>query len=419
MDALCAKPCFSAGPLDFVPPSNDRASEQDVIVLGGGAAGLMCALEAGKRGRRVLVLEKSNAVGKKIRISGGGRCNFTNLHTDPENFLSQNPHFCRSALARFSPQDFVARVDAAGIEWHEKKLGQLFCTRPGGAGLIVEMLRQECTATAQVSLACKMNITKVEKSGGGFVVTANGRSFGCRSLVVATGGPSIPQMGATGLGYGIARQFGLPVVEPMPALVPLTLAGRAQGQARRLAGVSLRVTARCGDGHFEEDMLFTHRGLSGPAILQVSSYWSPGKEIALDLLPGLSVEELLSTARRESPKRGTTRLLEARLPARLAAELVEELDCAGKIAELSAATARALSRRIHDWALSPAGSEGFRTAEVTRGGVSTDVLSSRTMECTQEPGLYFVGEVVDVTGHLGGFNFQWAWASGHAAGQVA
>ncbi|MFP6664111.1 MAG: NAD(P)/FAD-dependent oxidoreductase [Deltaproteobacteria bacterium] len=393
-------------------------SPPDVIVLGAGAAGLLCALEAGKRGRRVLVLEKANAIGKKIRISGGGRCNFTNLHTGPENFLSGNPHFCRSALARFTPRDFIARVDAAGIEWHEKKLGQLFCTQPGGAGLIVEMLRRQCAATGRVTLACKSDITKIDKAGDGFVVVANGKSFRCRSLVVATGGPSIPKMGATGFGYALARQFGLPVVEPRAALVPLVLAGRAQAQAKRLAGVSLPVIARCGEGYFDEDMLFTHRGLSGPAILQISSYWSPHQTISIDLLPGISVEKFLSAARRESPKRGLLRLLEARMPARLAVEIAEELACAGKIAELSASAVRALSQRIHHWTFSPAGSEGYRTAEVTRGGVSTEVLSSKTMECTRQAGLYFIGEVTDVTGHLGGFNFQWAWASGHAAGQA-
>ena len=392
--------------------------DADVIVLGGGAAGLQCAIEAGRRGRSVLVLEKAGAPGEKIRISGGGRCNFTNLHTAPENFLSDNPHFCRSALARFTPQDFIDRVDRAGIAWHEKKLGQLFCTQRGGAGLILEMLTDACRDTGCVSLVCEAQVDHVRKIPAGYAVDLPGKSLESSAIVVATGGPSIPKMGATGFGYEIARRFGLPVIEPVAALVPLTLAGSSGRQVAQLSGLSLPVTVTCGSRSFSESMLFTHRGLSGPAILQISSYWSPGEALVVDLLPSGSAESLLQDGRLHSPKRGVVGLLEGSLPRRLAQLVAQEMGLDQTLAELPSQEARSLGERLHRWAITPSGTEGFRVAEVTRGGVGTTALSSKTMECREHPGLYFIGEVVDVTGHLGGFNFQWAWASGYAAGQV-
>ena len=392
-------------------------SDVDVVVLGAGAAGLMCAIEAGKRGRRVLVLEKTKEVGAKIRISGGGRCNFTNLHTTPEDFLSQNPAFCRSALARFTPQDFIALVDGAGVQWHEKTIGQLFCTEPGAARLIVELLLDACMVTGNVEVVCEAAVAQVRQCGEGFEVEANGKTSSCTSVVVATGGPSIPAMGSTGFGYRIAEQFDLSVLEPTPALVPFTLSGAFLEQVSELSGVSLPVVASCGRTRFEEAMLFTHRGLSGPAVLQLSSYWSVGQSVTVDLLGAARVEELVAASRRAAPKRGIAAVLADRLPKRLVAALLTELGIAGPVGQLSSKAIQALSQRIHRWTFKPAGTEGWRTAEVTRGGVSTRCLSSKTMECRTVAGLYFIGEVVDVTGHLGGFNFQWAWASGYAAGQ--
>ena len=399
--------------------SKSATNDPDVLVLGAGAAGLMCALEAGKRGRRVLVLEKAKSIGEKIRISGGGRCNFTNLHTSPENFLSENPHFCRSALSRFSPQDFVSMIDEAGIPWHEKKLGQLFCTPRGGARLVVEMLRSACEATGNVSFRCNIEVSRVETDSRGFRILANGQPLLGSSLVIATGGPSIPQIGATGFGYEVAEQFKLEVIRPRPALVPLTLSKEKSTAVRKLSGVSLPVLVSCHQGQFREAILFTHRGLSGPAILQISSYWEPGDDIHLDLLPDRQIQDLLAQSRDQTPKRSLSRVLEAYIPKRLAAEITAEVGHSGTVSQISTQTRRALQTRIHDWTLRPSGTEGFRTAEVTRGGVDTQELSSKTMEAKKQPGLYFIGEVVDVTGHLGGFNFQWAWASGYAAGQSA
>ncbi len=392
--------------------------DADVIILGAGAAGLMCAIEAGKRRRRVLVFEKAKEPGAKIRISGGGRCNFTNRHSRPENFLSENPHFCRSALAQFTPDDFIDLVEAAAIEWHEKALGQLFCTQAGGARLIVQLLRDACAATGHVTISCNADVTEVRSDAGGFVVMTDGTALSCSSVVVATGGPSIPGMGSTGFGYRIAQQFGLPLIEPAPALVPFTLSGGLLEQAAGLSGVSLPVIARCGKACFEEALLFTHRGLSGPAILQLSSYWSPGDAVTIDLLLDATVEELVVEARHATPKRGIAALLRDHLPKRLVDAILDETQIRAPVSQLSSKAVKVLADRIHRWTFQPAGTEGWRTAEVTRGGVSTRVLSSKTMECRKVPGLYFVGEVVDVTGQLGGFNFQWAWASGHAAGQV-
>ena len=382
----------------------------DAIVLGAGAAGLMAAATAGQRGKRVLVLEKAAAPGKKILISGGGRCNFTNLHTAADRYLSQNPHFAKSALGRYSPQDFLALVEAYGIAWHEKTLGQLFCD--GSAGQIVDMLLEECTKGG-VELRCGAEIGDVTHADGLFHVAG----ASARALVIATGGPSIPKMGATGFAYDLARQFGLKVVEPRPALVPLTLGGD-EVLFRELSGVAADVIARCGKTSFREAALFTHRGLSGPAILQISSYWRKGEQVGIDFLPDAQAGWLLE-AKRIRP-RGTLRSALAEfLPDRLAATLAEQLGLDRELSNLADKALSGAEARLADWRFTPNGSEGFAKAEVTAGGISTAELSSKTMEANKMPGLYAIGEAVDVTGWLGGYNFQWAWASGHAAGQVA
>jgi hypothetical protein len=382
----------------------------DVIVLGGGAGGLMCAIEAGKRGRRVAVLEHAERIGKKILISGGGRCNFTNLHCRPENFISANPHFCKSALARYTPEDFVALVRKHGIAYHEKKLGQLFCD--GSAREIVSMLEQEC-ASANVQIFTATNIVDVRRSQGFEVVTGSG-SFFASALVVATGGLSIPKIGATSLGYDLARQFGLKTQPCRPALVPLLFGGDELQHYGDLAGVSAEVIASTDGQCFREKMLFTHRGLSGPAILQISSYWQPGEAITLDLAPEA---DPIAALRASSSHRDVSKLrnaLRSGLPIRLADRWLEQHALAG----LTNAALDGFSKMLHAWSITPSGTEGYEKAEVTAGGVDTDELSAKTMEARKVPGLYFIGEVVDVTGHLGGFNFQWAWASGSAAGQA-
>ena len=385
----------------------------DVVVVGAGAAGLMCAIEAGKRGRRVVVLEHNAQIGRKILISGGGRCNFTNLHTRPENFLSANPHFAKSALARYSPQDFLALVRKRHIPYHEKTLGQLFCD--GSAREIVSLLESECTA-AGVGCETGCTVREVEHASGFRIETDRG-TFQAESVVVATGGLSIPKIGATPFGYDLARQFGLRVRACRPALVPLTFARQQQAEYADLAGVSLNVTARCGNTAFREKMLFTHRGLSGPAILQVSSYWEPGQELEIDLMPGCDVALLLTERRAAADRSEAHTILGTALPKRLAKRWLELRGVSKPVAAWSDSEVQAVSRSLHAWRFVPAGTEGFEKAEVTAGGVDTDELSSKTFEAKKVPGLYFVGEVLDVTGHLGGFNFQWAWASGHAAGQ--
>jgi len=389
----------------------------DVIILGAGAAGLMAAATAGQRGRRVLVLDHADAPGKKILISGGGRCNFTNIGTVPDRFLSANPHFAKSALGRYAPADFLELVEAHGIAWHEKTLGQLFCD--GSARQIVAMLLDEADRAARsggmVDIALGQPVESVAHDGTQFRVTQGGRVYTAPRLIVATGGPSIPKMGATGYAYDLARQFGLKVVEPRPALVPLTLGGD-ETLFRSLSGVAAEVVARSGKTRFREAALFTHRGLSGPAILQISSYWRHGEAIGIDFLPDCAADWLLA-AKRAAPRTSPRRLLGQHLPDRLAETLAERLALPG---ELGAATDKALSAaaaRLADWPFHPNGSEGYAKAEVTVGGVSTAGLSSRTMEAKAVPGLYFVGEAVDVTGWLGGYNFQWAWASGRAAGE--
>ena len=391
----------------------------DAIIIGGGAAGLMCAAVAGGRGRRVLLLEHAASVGKKIAISGGGRCNFTNLYTTPDNFISANPNFCKSALARYTPQDFVALVERHRIPYHEKKLGQLFCN--GSAREIIRLLLDECEAasrhggTVEVRLGCQVRqITGADQ----FTVETSQGTFTAGALVVASGGLSIPPIGATDFGYGVARQFGLRIRETHPALVPLTFAEAERTAFTELSGVSFDATARVGSTEFQESVLFTHRGLSGPAILQISSYWKRGAALELDLLPALDALELLTHERRKHPDLELKNLLARHLPRRLAQKWCE-LQPAGSrsLALYAEKELDRLAQTLHHWPLRPDGSEGYKKAEVTAGGVDTDELNARTMETRRVPGLYFIGEVLDVTGHLGGFNFQWAWASGHAAGQ--
>ncbi|HWJ46730.1 MAG TPA: NAD(P)/FAD-dependent oxidoreductase [Candidatus Udaeobacter sp.] len=382
----------------------------DALILGGGAAGLMCAIEAGKRGRRVAVLEHADKLGKKILISGGGRCNFTNVHCRPENFLSANPHFAKSALARFTPADFIALVEKHRIRYHEKTLGQLFCD--GSAREIITMLEEECRA-ASVSILLNAKIREVSR-GKEFSVTSANAEFSAPSVVVATGGLSIPKIGATSFGYDLARQFGLKIREPRPGLVSLVLAEPDRSRYSDLAGVSAEVIASCDGQQFRENMLITHRGLSGPAILQISSYWEKSLPLNVDLAPGRAVTDALLDPK--VPRNLTALRTELRkaLPTRFADRWLENHAPA---AWTNAALAD-FEQQVHDWIIHPSGTEGFEKAEVTTGGIDTDELSAKTMECRKIPGLYFIGEVVDVTGHLGGFNFQWAWASGAAAGRA-
>ena len=384
----------------------------DVLILGAGAAGMMAAIEAGRRGRKVLVIDHAKAPGEKIRISGGGRCNFTNLNIAPDRFLSQNPRFALSALKRFTQWDFIARMDAAGIAWHEKTLGQLFCD--GSAMQVVEMLVRDMDRTG-VTLWLGCAPGEVRRMAEGFEVETARGTQRARAVVVATGGKSIPKMGATGYGYRVAEAFGLPMVETRPALVPLTFADQELAWMRPLAGVSLPGRVSCGRTGFDEAVLFTHRGLSGPAVLQVSSYWREGEAIHVDLLPGRDVAADLRAARGKVALRT---VLGRWLPERLARHLEDAAGVTAPMAELSGAVLDQVSAGIRDWRLVPVGSEGYRTAEVTLGGVDTRALDGRTMEAKGVPGLYFVGEVVDVTGWLGGYNFQWAWSSGWAAGQT-
>ena len=385
----------------------------DAIILGGGAAGLFCAAVAGQRGRRVLVLEKAEAVGKKILISGGGRCNFTNLGAGPDNYLSANRHFAKSALARYTPRDFLDLVERYGIAWHEKTLGQLFCD--GSAKQIVAMLLAECEK-GDVEIRTGQEIARVGRDGDGFSVEANGETHRAPALVIATGGPSIPKMGATGFAYDLARQFGLKVVEPRPALVPLTLGGE-EVLFRELSGVSAPVEAQAGKAKFREAALLTHKGLSGPAILQASSYWRHGEVLRIDFLPDAPRGWLIAR-KGHSPKASLTGVLREHLPERLADTLAGRLGLEGPLQGLSDKALQAAEDRLRGWQFHPNGTEGFAKAEVTAGGISTAELSSQTMEAKKVPGLFAIGEAVDVTGWLGGYNFQWAWASGHACGQA-
>ncbi|TVV73226.1 NAD(P)/FAD-dependent oxidoreductase [Sphingomonas solaris] len=381
----------------------------DAIIIGAGAAGLMAAFTAGQRGRRVLLLDHAEKAGKKILISGGGRCNFTNRDTAPDRFLSANPHFAKSALGRYTATDFVALVERHGIAWHEKTLGQLFCD--GSARAIVAMLLGECEIGG-VDIRLDHAVTAIDRPDDFRIATPHG-SFTAPSLVIATGGPSIPKMGATGFAYDVARRFGLKVVEPRPALVPLTL-GEPDMAFRALSGVAVPAVARCGRAAFPEAALFTHRGLSGPAILQISSYWRNGEAITLDMLPGHDAATALLAAKRARPRAQLRTVLAELLPARLA----DTLATPGNLADLPDKTLAALGTRLNGWSFTPSGSEGYAKAEVTVGGVDTAGLNQKTMAAKAVPGLHFVGEAVDVTGWLGGYNFQWAWASGWSAGQV-
>jgi len=392
----------------------------DVIVLGAGAAGMMAGIEAGKRGRKVLVVDHARDPGEKIRISGGGRCNFTNVnatHTfGRERFLGQNPRFALSALSRYTPEMFIALVKKQGIAYHEKTLGQLFCDGP--ATQIVSMLTNDLRA-AGAAIWTGRQIGSIEKTADGFDVMVGDGRVTASSLVVATGGKSIPKMGATGLAYQIARQFGLAVTDTRPALVPLTFEPGALEQLKPLAGVSTNAVVGHGKTRFEEALLFTHRGLSGPAILQISSYWRDGDAISVDLLPGEDALELLRAARKATPKLHIQTVLSDKLPRRLAQLVGELINQPGMIGDLSDKKLMAAAEQVSNWRLKPVGSEGYRTAEVTLGGIDTTGLDAKTMAAREVPGLFFVGEAVDVTGWLGGYNFQWAWASGWAAGQAA
>ncbi len=382
----------------------------DTIILGGGAAGLFCAARAGQRGKRVLVLERANKVGKKILISGGGRCNFTNVNAGPANYLSSNPHFAKSALARYSPKDFIELVDSYGIAHHEKTLGQLFCDGP--AQQIVDLLLAEC-AKGNVEIRCEEDIEQVSHSDQTFTVVTQNGTYSAPALVIATGGPSIPKMGATGFAYDLARQFGLKLVEPRPALVPLTLGGE-QVLFREISGVSAPVVASANKANFAEAALFTHRGLSGPAILQVSSYWKPGDAVSINFLPDHS-EGWLLEAKRLKPRATLTSVLREVLSDRLADILADKIALSTELGNAPDAKLREAEARLSRWIFQPNGSEGFAKAEVTIGGISTAELSSKTMESQKIPSLYAIGEAVDVTGWLGGYNFQWAWASAVAA----
>ncbi|MCB1959356.1 MAG: NAD(P)/FAD-dependent oxidoreductase [Rhodocyclaceae bacterium] len=391
----------------------------DVIVIGGGGAGMMCAATAGQRGRRVLIIDHAERLAEKIRISGGGRCNFTNLNVGAANFLSHNPHFCRSALARFGPQDFIALVERHGIRYHEKTLGQLFCD--DSSQQIIDLLLTECADAGVDWLqpASVRNIAHMPDSG--YAVTTDRGSVDAPSLVIATGGLSIPKIGATDFGHRVAAQFGIPVIPPRPALVPLTLAADALDALAPLAGAAFEVIARCCEGQFRERALITHRGLSGPAILQISSYWQAAcdtgrpEPIRLDLLPGQDARAWLDAHADSGALLANA--LSAHLPRRVAHAWAQLHDAALPINQLKTAQRDALGAALAGWTLSPSGTQGYAKAEVTLGGVDTRALSSKTMEACARPGLYFIGEVVDVTGHLGGYNFQWAWSSGHAAGQ--
>ena len=396
-----------------------RAMKQtfDVVVIGAGAAGMMCAIEAGKRGRSVLVLDHAVAAGEKIRISGGGRCNFTNLEGDKaERYLSANPHFCKSVLSRYTPRDFIALVDRHGIAWHEKTLGQLFCD--GSAKEIIAMLLAEMKAAGAV-LRLSTEVDRIEQTDSGFEVAIGGARIAAESLVVACGGKSIPKLGASGFGYEIARQFEVNVLDTRPALVPLTYAVQVLEQLKPLIGVAVpQAVVEGGKGRFEEDILFTHRGLSGPAALQVSSYWREGEEIVVNFAPGLDALDFLKTAKRDHAKTALHTVLGWKLPRALAVLIAHDHGAPGNMADQPDKALKAVAEMVNAWRTKPVGSEGYRTAEVTLGGVDTKGLDQKTMAARGVPGLFFIGEVVDVTGWLGGYNFQWAWASGFVAGQA-
>ena len=376
---------------------------------------MMAAIECGKRGRRVAILERSRKIGEKIRISGGGKCNFTNTYTNPTNFISENPRFCISALKRFTPSHFISLLGKHNIDYHERKHSQLFCDK--SAVQIIEMLQSECRAV-NVDFFLNVDISKIEKLTN-YRVISQSKIYESQSVIIATGGKSIPKIGATSFGYDVAKNFGLKIVQPKPALVPLTFNGETGDQLKALAGIAVDVRIKCAEIQFEEALLFTHRGLSGPAVLQISSYWNHGQKIIVDLLPGINFFIALKKAKDKSPKQKVKSFLEGFLPNRQASSIASEINLPDQFANTPVKLLRTLSDHVNRWQLLPSGDEGYRTAEVTKGGVSTSDMSSKTMESLNVPGLYFIGEVVDVTGHLGGFNFQWAWSSGYTAGQFA
>lgn len=385
----------------------------DVVVIGAGAAGMMCAAQAGQRGKRVLLIDHYHLLGEKIRISGGGRCNFTNIHCKPENFLSQNPHFARSSLARYTPQDFIKLVESYGIAYHEKTLGQLFCDNR--AQQIIDMLKSECDKGG-VELRMETSVSSVEQTGDGFRLNVLKESISAKSLVIATGGLSVPKIGASPFGYRIAEQFGHTIVPPRPALVPLSFEPETIEQFGDLSGVSLDAEVSCNGGRFREAILLTHRGLSGPAILQISSYWQGGDKLNIDLLPGRDAEDWLLSQHKSKTQidNALTEIFSKRFAQAWCAQLGE----VKPLNQYSEKALREFAQGLHNWQVRPSGTLGYNKAEVTIGGVSTEKISSKTMESQNVRGLYFIGEVMDVTGHLGGFNFQWAWASGYAAGQA-
>lgn len=386
----------------------------DVVIIGAGAAGLMCALTAAARGRQVLLLDHANKAGKKILMSGGGRCNFTNMYTEPANFLSHNPHFCKSALARYTQWDFIELVSKHGVPYHEKKLGQLFCDNK--ASDILEMLLTEC-AQAGVTLHLNTAVTQIDKSDSGYQLQTGIGAVSCTSLVIATGGLSIPTLGATGFGYQVAKQFGHTLLPTRAGLVPFTITDQLKELCTELSGTSVDCLVSCNDESFRENILFTHRGLSGPAILQISSYWLPGQAVAINLLPDHDVPTWLAEQQAERPNTELKTLLGELFTKKMATLLAEQWFDSKPMKQYTHAELAAIAEQLANWQVVPAGTEGYRTAEVTLGGVDTKEVSSKTMESLKSPGLYFVGEVLDVTGHLGGFNFQWAWASGYAAAQ--
>ena len=388
---------------------------RDVVIIGGGAAGLMCGRVAGRRGRSVLILDHAAKPAEKIRISGGGRCNFTNLHSSPAAFLSHNRHFCKSAFTRYTQDDFVQLVTQHQIAFHEKKLGQLFCD--DSAQQIIDMLLDECKA-AGAELRLNTRVLSVEASGDDYLINLGNTQIQCRSVVIATGGLSIPKIGATRFGYDIARQFGLKVTSVKPALVPLTFQAAFLERCRELSGLSVDAEVSYRKTTFREGLLFTHRGLSGPSILQISSYWDEGETLKINLLPDMDASGWLRACKTETPRQEVLTVLSENLPRRLAADILEEMGVSGRLADLPNKMLSRLGERLNRWQVSPSGTEGYRTAEVTLGGVDVGELSSKTMEARHQPGLFFIGEVVDVTGHLGGYNFQWAWSSGFVAGEA-
>jgi predicted Rossmann fold flavoprotein len=386
----------------------------DVVIIGAGAAGMMCAIEAGKRGRKVLLVDHAKKIGEKIRISGGGRCNFTNINSNPNKFISSNPNFCISALKQYTQNDFIGLVNRHHIKFHEKKLGQLFCDE--SSKQIIDMLLHECKIS-NVILKNETPVLAVSKIDDKYHIKSEAGEYLCESLVIATGGLSIPKIGATDFGYKIAKQFHINVIELEPGLVPLTFQDVLLNKCKNLAGLSLEAVVSFQKKSFEEGMLFTHRGLSGPSILQISSYWKLGKDIQINLAPTKDIHMLLEERKLSNPKQDVTSIISEFIPKRLALSLCEDLKVSGRIADLSKKIIEIVSKSINQWKINPIGTEGYRTAEVTLGGVDTKELSSKTMMSNNNEGLYFIGEVVDVTGHLGGYNFQWAWSSGYVSGQ--